>query len=191
MFQPSRRALFAGAAVLVPGTFLLGSSFLLSGCTSAVTFAQVQGYVATAVAAFDKLGPLVEGFDPAIAPQMNKIIADVNAAGAAFAALTAPTGGAGTAQMIISLIEDGLTLAMSIPGIPPQYQAIMAGIEVLLVAVGSFFGLHASPPSVVALAHPGARESLRAAALATYNASADKAQVANDAQAHLREWLAS
>jgi len=186
MIHTSRRSLLMGAVALIP------VGLALNACTTpSVTFSQVQGYVATAVAALDKLGPIVEALDPSIAPQMNKIIADADAAAAAFAELSSPTGGAAIAQDVLVAIEDGLTLAESIPGIPPTDTAIMAGVELLLVTIGGFFGLSSSvADTAVTRAYPGATQSLRVAALNQYNAASNKQTAADTAQSQIRAWLA-
>jgi hypothetical protein len=177
--HPSRRALLAGATALVPATFLFG-------CSTSVTFAMVKGYLSTIVAAVNKLAPIIESLNPALAARLTQILTDVNAAWNAFTALPGPAGGASVAQTIVTLTEEALSIAASVPGLPPSTAAILTGVEILLVTVAGFFNL--SAPTPTAEMAPAVL-SLRAAALARYNATSDKRHVANTAQAQVQAWL--
>jgi hypothetical protein len=181
----TRRSLMAG----VSATAALG----LAACNSGQTFATVQTYVADADATLDKLVPLVEVFDPAETSELNQIQAQADAAAKAFAALTSPAGAATDAQLVLTAISDGFTVIAAIPGVPAQYVAAIDAAQLLLVVIGEFFNV--SPAAVassqIARAHAPTAQSLWSNAAKVYASASDKKQVAADADAQLRLWLAS
>lgn len=182
----TRRTLLAAAGA-VPFAMSLG----LAGCTSPVSFQAVQGYVADADALLDRLVPLVSALDPAVATQLAGIQKEADAAAAAFAALTAPTGAKATAQLVLTLIGDTFTVIKSIPAIPPEIVAAIGAAQILLVTLASFFGITTGARTAVALAHPNAATRLWSAALTKYQAAPDKAKLAASADAQVRAFVAA
>jgi len=186
----NRRSLLAAAAVLAPiGIFAVTGCATTGGGTTSPSFGTIQGYVAAAAATFDKLVPVVAALSPASAAQLQAIQKEADAAAAAFAGLTAPTSASGTAQQVLNLISDGLTVVSAVPGLPPQYAAAIAAAQVLLVAVGTFFTISPQPAASLALGHAEASRALWANAQARYRADPEGAPRA--AQAQLRAFLGS
>jgi hypothetical protein len=103
-----------------------------------------------------------------------------------------PTSGASIAQTIITLVNDALTIAETVPGLPPTTVAILGSVQLLLVVIGGFFNLSpAVANDAVALAHPGAAEMLQASALTQYNSTSDKRALGDSAQSRVRAWIAT
>jgi len=174
----TRRTLMIGAAALSPAA--CGTP------TVSTTFATNPGYVAEADALVDKLLPLVQAVSPAEAALLAPVVAKIDAAAAAFAALTSPPSGATDVQDIITWLDDALGVAAAAL---PQYAPEIGAAEVLLVLVGDFFG-GLAPASKVGLAL-GRPSGLWDSAAASYRGASDKAAFAAGADAKVRAWLAA
>jgi hypothetical protein len=184
----SRRE-FTTTYALVP--FVGLSCILLDGCAD--TFANIQGYVATIKTFVDTLVPIIVGLDPAIKTEAENIQKQVDDACDAFAKLK-PTdpGGGDIAKLIISWTNEALTLAELIPAVPPQVKAILAAVQLLLIAIAAFFKIALSPAAapIAVGSHRTPSERLVYEAQSRYQHASNKDRVAKEAAAEIRDWIA-
>ena len=171
---------------LLIGAMTIGVAACATPGGGTTGFATIQSYVAEADALIDKLVPLVQAVSPSAAAEMAPIVAKIDAAAAAFEALTAPPSGTTDVQDIITWLDDGLGVAAAVL---PQYAPEIDAAEVLLVLVGDFFGgLAPTPKASVAL---GRSISPWATAVAEYNSATDKAALVSASDAKVRSWLST
>jgi hypothetical protein len=185
-FPTTRRSALLGALATAP-------LFLLGGCSTGTALADVQGYAATAVAALAKVVPLVETLDPALTTQLNTVLSDVETAEQAFAALTSATGAASTAQALLSLLNEAFSLVEDIPGIPVAYVAGIQAAQILLVAIGAFFGISLSAAAAMASRATGRSAVSLQNAVSQYMAvpASGRKKYADTAKARVQAWMST
>lgn len=132
------KLLLAGAAIVG-----LAGTASLEGC--ATDFSKIQGYVAAVDQFVDKLAPIVISIDPSQAGQIANWVKEIDAAAAAIAAMSGPAAGQSTAQVFVTIATDVLSVAVSLPGLPPDVVAILSSVQLLIATVAAFFGVTGGP----------------------------------------------
>lgn len=161
----TRRGLLVGAAMGAAALALAGCA--TTGGTVATTLATVQGYAATAYATLVSLAAI-----PALSAELTPLLADAKAAESAVASLTAPSAGDSDAQTLVSLVEQGLTIAAGVAGLSPDVTAAIAAAEVLIPVISSFFGVTPTPAAGAALGRARLKAMVAAANLSPAQANA-------------------